>query len=139
MFDISKFPIADAVRKAAQLSPDDYQRLYQQSVENPDAFWGEQAKAFLDWSKPWQQVQQSDLKTGQASWFKGAELNVSYNCIDRHLESRGEQIAIVWEGDSLPNQLKSPTKNCTTTWPVWPTYSRAAACKKVIGCASICR
>ncbi|WP_297844129.1 acetate--CoA ligase [Pseudomonas sp.] len=100
MFDISKFPIADAVRKAAQLSPDDYQRLYQQSVENPDAFWGEQAKAFLDWSKPWQQVQQSDLKTGQASWFKGAELNVSYNCIDRHLESRGEQIAIVWEGDS---------------------------------------
>jgi acetyl-CoA synthetase len=100
MFDISKFPIADAVRKAAQLSPDDYQRLYQQSVENPDAFWGEQAKAFLDWSKPWQQVQQSDLKTGQVSWFKGAELNVSYNCIDRHLESRGEQIAIVWEGDS---------------------------------------
>jgi len=100
MFDISKFPIADAVRKAAQLSPDDYQRLYQQSVENPDAFWGEQAKAFLDWSKPWQQVQQSDLKTGQASWFKGGELNVSYNCIDRHLESRGEQIAIVWEGDS---------------------------------------
>jgi acetyl-CoA synthetase len=100
MFDISKFPVADAVRKAAQLSPDDYQRLYQQSIDDPDAFWSEQAQRFIHWSKPWQQVQQSDLKTGQAAWFKGGELNVSYNCIDRHLKDRGEQIAIVWEGDS---------------------------------------
>ena len=99
MFDISDFPQADAVSKAAQLSQADYQRLYRQSIDDPDTFWTEQAKA-LDWIKPWSQVQQSDMKTGQAAWFKGAQLNVSYNCIDRHLATRGDQPAIIREGDN---------------------------------------
>ncbi|HSC84484.1 MAG TPA: acetate--CoA ligase [Pseudomonas sp.] len=99
MFDISTFPKADAVRRAAQLSQDDYHRLYRESIEHPSQFWAEQATRFLDWSKPWDTVQRYDLKTGEASWFAGAELNVSYNCIDRHLEKRGDQIAIIWEGD----------------------------------------
>ncbi|UVK98024.1 acetate--CoA ligase [Pseudomonas sp. B21-048] len=99
MFDISTFPKADAVRRAAQLSQDDYQRLYRQSVEHPSTFWAEQATRFLDWSAPWQTVQRYDLKTGEASWFAGGQLNVSYNCIDRHLEKRGDQTAIIWEGD----------------------------------------
>ncbi|MBU3055505.1 acetate--CoA ligase [Pseudomonas indica] len=100
MFEISTHPVADAVRKRAHLDNDAYQRLYRQSVEQPDAFWGEQAKAFLDWFKPWDSVHESNLEQGQASWFKGGQLNVSYNCIDRHLEKRGEQIAIIWEGDN---------------------------------------
>ncbi|RRV04090.1 acetate--CoA ligase [Pseudomonas sp. v388] len=100
MFDISAFPKADAVRQSAQLSHSDYQRLYRQSVEQPDAFWAEQAAAFLDWSSPWSEVQHADLKTGQASWFKGGKLNVSVNCIDRHLNERGDQISIIWEGDN---------------------------------------
>ncbi|CAK9887445.1 MULTISPECIES: acetate--CoA ligase [Pseudomonas] len=99
MFDISDFPQADAVSKAAQLSQADYQRLYRQSINDPDTFWTEQAKA-LDWIKPWSQIQQSDMKTGQAAWFKGAQLNVSYNCIDRHLATRSEQPAIIREGDN---------------------------------------
>ena len=53
MFDISKYPQAEAVRQAVQLSAADYQRLYQQSVEQPEQFWAEQAQAFLDWSAPW--------------------------------------------------------------------------------------
>ncbi|PAU64386.1 acetate--CoA ligase [Pseudomonas sp. PIC25] len=100
MFEISTHPVADAVRKRAHLDNDAYQRLYRQSVEQPDAFWGEQAKVFLDWFKPWDSVHESNLEQGQASWFKGGQLNVSYNCIDRHLEKRGEQIAIIWEGDN---------------------------------------
>jgi len=99
MFEISAHPIADAVSRAAQLSHADYQRLYRQSVEQPDTFWAEQATAFVDWSKPWDKVQECDLATGKALWFKGAELNVSYNCIDRHLAARRNQVAIVWEGD----------------------------------------
>ncbi|WP_095148904.1 acetate--CoA ligase [Pseudomonas sp. Irchel s3a18] len=99
MFDISTFPIADAVRRAAQLSQDDYQRLYRQSIEQPDTFWAEQARRFLDWTSPWQTVQQSDIRTGKAQWFAGGQLNVSYNCIDRHLAKRSEQTAIIWEGD----------------------------------------
>jgi len=99
MFDISTFPKADAVRRAAQLSQEDYRRLYRESIEHPSTFWAEQATRFLDWSTPWQTVQRYDLKTGEAVWFAGAKLNVSYNCIDRHLEKRGEQTALLWEGD----------------------------------------
>ncbi|MFK0089097.1 acetate--CoA ligase [Pseudomonas sp. NPDC090755] len=98
MFDISDYPHAAATCKAAQLSQADYERLYRQSIDNPDAFWAEQAKR-LDWIKPWSIVQRSDMKTGQATWFEGAQLNVSYNCIDRHLATRADQTAIIREGD----------------------------------------
>ncbi|WP_454256101.1 acetate--CoA ligase [Pseudomonas sp. Marseille-Q8238] len=100
MFEISVHPVAAAVRQRAHLNDDDYQRLYRQSIGQPDTFWAEQASTFLDWFTPWQQVQRSDLKTGQAEWFKGGTLNVAHNCIDRHLATRGEQIAIIWEGDN---------------------------------------
>ncbi|QMV62453.1 acetate--CoA ligase [Pseudomonas berkeleyensis] len=100
MFEITRHPVPDAVRQRAHLDNDAYQRLYQQSIEQPETFWGEQAKTFLDWFKPWDQVHSSDLKQGRAEWFKGGQLNVTYNCIDRHLEKRGEQIAIIWEGDN---------------------------------------
>ena len=109
MFDISRFPIADAVRRAAQLSQDDYQRLYRQSIEQPDTFWAEQAKRFLDWIIPWHTVQHSDIKTGAAQWFAGGQLNVSYNCIDRHLTQRADQPAFIWEGDD-------PTKSAKITY-----------------------
>ncbi len=106
MFDISTFPHADAVRRAAQLSQEDYQRLYRQSVEQPDLFWAEQAKAFLDWIKPWHTVQHSDINTGAAQWFAGGQLNVSYNCIDRHLAQRADQPAFIWEGDDPATSSK---------------------------------
>ena len=100
MFDISQYPHADAVRRAAQLSQDEYKRLYKESIEHPSAFWAEQATRFLDWMTPWQTVQRYDLKNGDATWFAGGKLNVSANCIDRHLDTRGEQVAIIWEGDN---------------------------------------
>ncbi|MBC3365089.1 acetate--CoA ligase [Pseudomonas sp. SWRI154] len=99
MFDISQYPHADAVRRAAQLSQDEYKRLYKESIEHPSTFWAEQATRFLDWMTPWQTVQRYDLKSGEANWFAGGKLNVSANCIDRHLDTRGDQTAIVWEGD----------------------------------------
>uniref|UniRef100_UPI00261C471C AMP-binding protein n=2 Tax=unclassified Pseudomonas TaxID=196821 RepID=UPI00261C471C len=100
MFEITRHPVTEAMRERAHLNDEDYQRLYRQSVEQPETFWAEQAKAFLDWSKPWDEVYSGDLKKGQASWFKGGQLNVSYNCIDRHLDQRGEQVALIWEGDN---------------------------------------
>ncbi|KPA91533.1 acetyl-coenzyme A synthetase [Pseudomonas asplenii] len=100
MFDISTYPQAEATRQAAQLSQDDYQRLYRQSIDHPDTFWAEQARRFLDWSRPWDTVRQYDLRTGQAQWFGGAQLNVSYNCIDRHLAAHGDSTALLWEGDN---------------------------------------
>lgn len=109
MFDISTFPAADAVRRAAQLSQEDYQRLYRQSIEQPDVFWAEQAKGLLDWIKPWHTVQSSNINTGAAQWFAGGQLNVSYNCIDRHLAQRADQPAFIWEGDD-------PTKSARITY-----------------------
>ncbi len=100
MFKISDHPVADAVRERAWLDNAGYQRLYQQSIEKPEEFWGEQAKAFLDWFQPWRSVYHGDMRTGHATWFKDGKLNVSYNCIDRHLEKRGDQVAIIWEGDN---------------------------------------
>jgi len=77
--------------------------MYQDSIDNPEAFWAEQAKLFLDWIEPWDAVMNYDYQTGHIRWFEGGTLNVSVNCIDRHLESRGDQVAIIWEGDD-PSQ-----------------------------------
>ncbi len=98
MFEISNFPQAYAVSQAARMTQADYERLYRQSIEQPEQFWSEQATR-LDWISPWSAVQECDIRTGKAVWFKDARLNVSYNCLDRHLATRGDQPAIIWEGD----------------------------------------
>ena len=108
MFEISTFPKADAVSRAAEVSQADYKRLYRQSIEQPDAFWTEQAKR-LDWISPWSVIQDCDIRTGKAIWFKDARLNVSYNCLDRHLATRGDQPAFIWEGDD-------PARSATLTY-----------------------
>ena len=100
MYAITQHPVSDAVRARAHLDNDAYLRLYRQSIDQPEAFWSEQARAFLDWFKPWDQLHHSDLAKGEAEWFKGGLLNVAHNCIDRHLAERGEQIALIWEGDN---------------------------------------
>lgn len=84
-----------------------YQSLYQQSLEEPDIFWAEQAQ-MLDWHTPWTRISETDLRTGAASWFVGAKLNVAVNCIDRHLPERADDIAIIWEGDD-PNDSQTFT------------------------------
>ena len=81
------------------ISEQQYQEMYRQSVDDPDAFWSEQAKTFLHWDQPWSKVVDWDFHTADIRWFEGAKLNVSYNCLDRHLEKRGDQTAIIWEGD----------------------------------------
>jgi len=89
----------------AHINDAQYQEMYKRSIEDPEGFWAEQATEFLDWSKPWEKVREFDFKKGHIRWFEGATLNVSYNCLDRHLETRGDQTAIIWEGDD-PNDDK---------------------------------
>ena len=83
----------------AHISPDDYQKMYRQSLDDPESFWSGQAHEFLSWDAPWHTTCDSDLSKGQARWFDGGQLNASVNCIDRHLPARAEQTAILWEGD----------------------------------------
>ena len=83
----------------AHLDAEKYQSLYRQSVEDPAGFWAEQANRFLTWEKPWDTTLDWDFNTAEISWFRGGKLNACYNCVDRHLEKRSEQTALLWEGD----------------------------------------
>jgi len=82
-----------------------YDKMYRLSIEEPEVFWAEQAGSFLDWNHPWDKVCEYDFTRGDAVWFSGGKLNVTSNCIDRHLEIRGDQLAIIWEGDDPANNL----------------------------------
>ncbi|MBI5141021.1 MAG: acetate--CoA ligase [Nitrospirae bacterium] len=90
-------------KKAYVTSMDEYARMYKESIENPDAFWGGVADEHVTWFKKWDKV--SDYNYGKSArdlhikWYTGGKLNVSYNCLDRHLEKRGDQVAIIWEGN----------------------------------------
>jgi len=92
------YPIIKPTRKPI-CNEEQYQSMYTESINNPDQFWADQAHGFLDWTKNWTQVSDVDYSQGKIQWFLGGELNVAYNCIDRHLPERAEQIAIIWEGD----------------------------------------
>ncbi len=100
---MSNSKIYDIIPEAAAkayISEEKYQQMYAQSITNPDSFWSEQAKEFLTWFKPWDKVQTGNFNEGNIRWFEGGKLNVSYNCLDRHLETRGDKIAIIWESDN---------------------------------------
>ncbi|MDX8129726.1 acetate--CoA ligase [Methylomonas sp. OY6] len=99
MSDQKIYPVNPQIAANAHIDSAEYQRLYQQSINEPETFWAEQAAAFLDWHQPWQQVLQYDYPKGEIQWFLGGKLNVTVNCLDRHLEKRGDQVAIIWEGD----------------------------------------
>ncbi len=100
------YPVKTTIAQSAYFTAESYQTLYQQSIDNPEKFWSEQAESFLDWSKPWDETLAFDYAKGEISWFKGGKLNVSVNCLDRHLESHGEQTAIIWEGDDPAQDKK---------------------------------
>ncbi|SHA16648.1 Acetyl-coenzyme A synthetase [Bathymodiolus thermophilus thioautotrophic gill symbiont] len=93
------YPIAKS-DKTPLIDEKTYAKMYQHSIQNPDKFWAQKAKEFLDWDKDWEVTSNVDYHQGLIEWFKGGELNVAYNCIDRHLPERAEQTAIIWEGDN---------------------------------------
>ncbi len=103
MYAIENHKVSESARAHTHLDDATYQRMYRQSLEQPDQFWAEQAERFLTWDKRWSKVHESDLSKGQAAWFIDGKLNVSVNCIDRHLAEHGDEIAIIWEGDD-PSQ-----------------------------------
>jgi acetyl-CoA synthetase len=93
------YPVKTEIAAHAHINKTGYQQLYAQSIADPESFWSEQAQCLLDWFSPWDQVLEFDYQKGYINWFKGGKLNVSYNCLDRHLVTRGDQTAIIWEGD----------------------------------------
>jgi len=101
------YPIIQAER-VPLIDSKTYKSMYERSMNEPDVFWSEQAEIFIDWEKKWDKVSDVDFSKGKIAWFEGATLNVSYNCLDRHLPERADQVAIIWEGDD-PNSSESIT------------------------------
>lgn len=99
MSDHSIYPVDKQFSKDAWVDQEKYHTMYRRSVENPEAFWAEQSEQFLTWDSPWKSISQSDFSRAEANWFIGGKLNVTVNCIDRHLPDRANQTAIIWEGD----------------------------------------
>ncbi len=86
----------------------EYEELHRQSIQEPDRFWGEQAKKYLSWEKEWDFVLKYDFNEARIEWFGGGVLNACYNCLDRHLDKIKDKVAYHWEGDD-PNDTKTIT------------------------------
>ncbi len=106
--EVKSYEIPERVKEKAYLTPEKYNKWYEESVKHPEVFWAARAKEMLHWFKPWKKTLEWDYHKADIKWFQGGEINVSYNCLDRHLESRGDKTAIIWEGDE-PGESKKYT------------------------------
>ncbi|GAM55335.1 acrtyl-coenzyme A synthetase [Vibrio ishigakensis] len=104
------YPVKDNIKATTHVDNEKYLQMYQQSVQDPEAFWAEHGK-IVEWIKPFTKVKQTSYDPGHVDikWFEDGTLNVSANCIDRHLANRGDEVAIIWEGDD-------PTQDATLTF-----------------------
>ncbi len=103
------YPVPADFAAHANITAQQYDEMYAYSIENPEGFWGEKATEFLTWFSPWDKTLDWSYE-GEVfvNWFKGGTINASYNCLDRHLKTRAEQVAIIWEGDD-PNEERKIT------------------------------
>ena len=99
MSESKVYKVPDAYASRAHIDNDKYLELYERSVNDPEGFWADQAETFIHWFKKWDKVWDWSYYEGRIRWFEGARLNVCYNCVDRHLDTRGDQTAIIWESD----------------------------------------
>ncbi len=110
MSDNPTYPAPATFAAQANVNAEQYKTMYQQSIDDPEGFWSEQAENYISWFEPWNSVCDWSFSAEDLhiKWFEGATLNVSYNCIDRHLETRADQVAIIWESDD-PNESRKIT------------------------------
>lgn len=93
------YPVPQAFARKTHIDEEQYHAMYQRSIEEPSEFWAEQAKQFVTWFEPWEAVRRGGFESVDVKWFVKGKLNVCYNCVDRHLETRRDQIALIWEGN----------------------------------------
>ena len=107
MSEIQVYKVPSEWKARAHIDAEGYARMYAQSVRDPDAFWAEQGKR-IDWFKPYTRIKDVSFAYPDVSirWFHDGVTNAAYNCIDRHLETRGDQVAILWEGDDPAHDKK---------------------------------
>ncbi len=98
------YPVPVDFAKKCHIDREQYETLYRQSLDDPQGFWGDQARKNLSWTHPFDRVYEASFEDGRFDWFKNGKLNASYQCIDRHLEAHGDRTAIIWEGDDTSLQ-----------------------------------
>ena len=99
------YPPKEFVERAHIKSMEEYKKMYQRSIKDPEGFWGEMAEDFT-WFKKWNKVREFDFLNAEIKFFEGGKTNITYNCLDRHLEKRGDQVAIIWEGNEPGEDAK---------------------------------
>lgn len=103
------YPVDPVFAKTAIINEKKYHEMYTRSVQDPENFWATQAER-LEWFKKWDKVKETSFKKPVSiKWYQGGKLNVSYNCIDRHLEKRGDKVAFIWEPDRPETAVKKIT------------------------------
>ncbi|MGF1742827.1 acetate--CoA ligase [Vibrio profundum] len=111
MSETHVYPVKDNIKRTTHADNDTYLNMYQQSITDPEGFWKEHGQ-IVDWMTPYTQVKNTSFDSGHVDirWFEDGCLNVSANCIDRHLATKGDDVALIWEGDD-PSQDKTLTFN----------------------------
>ena len=95
------YDVPAAVRGQTEIDDETYLRMYDRSIRDPEGFWAEQAEAQVDWFEKWDTVLEWDFHTANVKWFAGGKLNVSYNCLDRHVQAgEGDRTALIWQGNN---------------------------------------
>lgn len=105
MSQINVYPVNPDQAAHSLIDMAGYQRMYEQSITDPETFWAEQAEQFLGFFQPWSKVFSGEFSKADVSWFKDAKLNACWNCVDRHLPQRADQTALIWEGDEPADSL----------------------------------
>lgn len=132
-------PSAD-LAKSAHIDANGYAALYAESIANPDKFWAEQGKR-INWIKPYSQISDVsyDAKDLHIKWYADGTLNAAANCLDRHLATRGEQTAIIWEGDEPDQHRHISYRELHEDVCKFANVLKANGAKKATGLPSICR
>ncbi len=124
------YPVFAEAAANTHLTEAQYRAMYDASIADPESFWSEQARSTLTWSTPFSSVVESNLREGQAKWFADGSLNVTVNCIDRHLPDRADQAAIIWEGDEPTDSLTITYSELSTRVNVMANILKSRGVKK---------
>jgi len=127
--------------KRAFIDDAKYRDMYARSVKDPNGFWADEASKRLGWIKPFTKVENVSFEHGNISikWFEDGVLNAAWNCIDRHLDKRGDQTASSGKATIRPNRKRSPIASCMTKSARWRTSCGCGMSKRATASPSICR
>jgi len=128
--DRTSHPVAKEFAQHANVNEVQYKKMYQLSLRDPISFWGEQANKFISWFKTWDQVTQSEFIQANVQWFINGKLNVCYNCVDRHLLTRAQQTALIWQGENEAQQQIITYQELYTIVCQWANVLKNCGVKK---------